>query len=37
VTNTGYISASMTDATSFTAGKVKIRIGFIPKGIDLTT
>lgn len=36
VTNTGYLSASITDATAFTAGKVKVRIYFIPKGIDVT-
>jgi len=30
----GHISASMTDATAFTAGKVKVRIAYIPKGID---
>jgi hypothetical protein len=34
-TNTGYISASMTDSTSYTAGRVKIRIAYIPKGIDV--
>ena len=36
VTNAGYISASMTDATAFGAGKVKVRIYYIPKGIDIT-
>lgn len=30
----GYLSASMTDATSFTAGKVKIRVAYVNKGID---
>jgi hypothetical protein len=34
-TNTGYISASMTDATAFTAGKIRLRIAYIPKGIDV--
>lgn len=36
ITYTGgsYISASMTDATSFTAGTVKVRIAYVPKGID---
>lgn len=29
-----YISASRTDATAFTAGKVKVRVAYIPKGID---
>lgn len=35
-TNAGYISASMTDATSFTAGKIRLRIAYIPKGLDVT-
>lgn len=30
----GYISASRTDATAFTAGKLKVRIAYIPKGVD---
>lgn len=30
----GYVSASMTDATSFTAGTIKLRIAYIPKGYD---
>lgn len=30
----GYISASRTDATAFTAGKLKVRIAYVPKGID---
>lgn len=29
-----YISASRTDATAFTAGKLKVRIGYVPKGVD---
>jgi len=37
VTNTGYITASMTDATSFTTGVIKLRIWYIPKGIDIVT
>jgi hypothetical protein len=36
VTNTGYVSASMTDATAFTAGKLRIRIAWLPKGVDVT-
>ena len=36
VTNTGYVSASRTDGTAFTTGKVKVRIYFVPKGIDTT-
>ena len=35
VTTGGWLSASMTDATAFTAGKVKVRIGYISKGIDV--
>lgn len=31
----GYVSASRTDATAFTAGKLRIRIAYIPKGIDV--
>lgn len=30
----GYISASATDATAFTAGIIKVRIAYIPKGKD---
>lgn len=30
-----YISASRTDATAFTAGKLRVRIAYIPKGIDV--
>ena len=30
----GYISASRTDSTAFTAGKIKIRVAYIPKGVD---
>lgn len=36
VTNTGYISASRTDATAFTAGKIKLKIFYVPTGIDVT-
>lgn len=36
VTNTGYISASITDATAFTTGKLKVRIWYVSKGIDIT-
>jgi hypothetical protein len=36
VTNTGYVSASITDATAFTTGKSKVRIYFVPKGLDIT-
>jgi hypothetical protein len=34
LTNTGYVSASRTDATAFTAGKIRVQIGWIPKGLD---
>lgn len=34
ITNTGYISASMTDATAFTAGKLRVKIAWRPKGLD---
>jgi hypothetical protein len=34
LTNTGYVSASMTDATAFTAGKLRVRIAWFPKGLD---
>lgn len=30
----GYLSASMTDGTAFTAGKLKVRVAYVPKGID---
>lgn len=30
----GYISASRTDSTAFTAGTLKVRIAYIPKGVD---
>ena len=36
VTNAGYISASRTDATAFTAGKIRLRVWYIPKGVDVT-
>ena len=36
VSNAGYISASRTDATAFTAGKVKVRVYYISKGLDIT-
>lgn len=29
-----YISASRTDGTAFTAGSVKVRVAYIPKGVD---
>ena len=31
----GYLSASMTDATAFTTGKLKVRVAYVPKGIDV--
>lgn len=34
LTDTGYISASMTDATAFTAGKIRLQVGWMPKGLD---
>jgi hypothetical protein len=34
--NAGYISASMTDATAFTAGKIKVRVFYLSKGVDVT-
>ena len=36
LTNTGYISASRTDATAFTAGKIRLKVYYIPTGIDVT-
>lgn len=33
-TTCGYISASMTDATAFTAGKIRLRVAYIPAGLD---
>lgn len=35
VTNAGYFSGSRTDATAFGAGKVRIKIAYIPRGIDV--
>jgi predicted membrane-bound mannosyltransferase len=29
-----YVSASTTTATAFTAGKLKVRIGYVPRGVD---
>lgn len=34
ITNTGYISASRTTATAFTAGKVRVKVAFRSKGLD---
>lgn len=36
LTNASYISASRTDGTAFTAGKVKVRVWYVSKGIDVT-
>lgn len=35
LSNAGYISASMTDATAFTAGRVKVRVWFVPKATSV--
>jgi len=36
VTNTGYVSASRTDGTAFTTGKLKVRVWYVSKGLDVT-
>lgn len=37
LTNAGYISASRTDGTAFGAGEIKVRVAYVPKGIDNPT
>lgn len=35
ISERAYISASMTDATGFGAGKLRVKVAYVPKGIDV--